>query len=138
MTTGSEVGQLQETAEQVRSEMILTSLINALDTAGRDLTLVLDDYQFINSQAVHEAVTFLLEHCLRIFHLVIATRLDPPLPLARLRARGQTVELRAVDLRFSELEAAEFLNNIMGLRLDRRAAIGGTFDARPRRRVQVY
>ena len=79
---------------------------------------MLDDYQFINSQAVHEAVAFLLEHCPRTFHLVIASRSDPPLPLARLRARGQTVELRAADLRFTEPEAAQFLNDVMGLHLD--------------------
>ena len=79
---------------------------------------MLDDYQFISSQAVHEAVAFLLEHCPKTFHLVIATRSDPPLPLARLRARGQTVELRAADLRFTEPEAAQFLNDVMGLHLD--------------------
>ncbi len=85
---------------------------------SREIALVLDDYQFISSQAVHEEVAFLLEHCPNTLHLVIATRSDPPLPLARLRARGQTVELRAADLRFTEPEAAQFLNDVMGLRLD--------------------
>ena len=86
--------------------------------AGGEIVLVLDDYQFISSQAVHEAVAFLLEHCPKTFHLLIATRSDPPLPLARLRARGQTVELRAADLRFTDSEAAQFLNDVMGLHLD--------------------
>ena len=63
-------------------------------------------------------VAFLLEHCPNTFHLVIATRSDPPLPLARLRARGQMVELRAADLSFTEPEAAQFLNDVMGLHLD--------------------
>ena len=115
---GSEAAQRLAAAPQTPSETILTSLINDLDTASREIVLVLDDYQFISSQAVHEEVAFLLEHCPRSFHLVIASRSDPPLPLARLRARGQTVELRAADLRFTEPEAAQFLNDVMGLRLD--------------------
>lgn len=76
------------------------------------------DYQFISSQAVYGQVAFLLEYGYRTFHLVIATRSDPPLPLSRLRARGQVVELRAADLRFTEAEAAQFLNEVMGFRLD--------------------
>ena len=85
---------------------------------GGELALVLDDYQFVSSPAVHEQVAFLLEHCPKTLHLVIVTRSDPPLPLARLRARGQTVELRAADLGFTEPEAAQFLNEVMGLGLD--------------------
>ena len=117
-TIGSEAAQLLAASQQAPPEAVLTSLINDLDTAGREIVLVLDDYQFISSQAVHEEVAFLLEHCPNTFHLVIATRSDPPLPLARLRARGQTVELRAADLRFTEPEAAQFLNDVMGLHLD--------------------
>ena len=117
-TIGSEAAQLLAASQQAPPEAVLTSLINDLDAASGEIVLVLDDYQFISSQAVHEAVAFLLEHCPRRFHLVIATRSDPPLPLARLRARGQTVELRAADLRFTEPEAAQFLNDVMGLRLD--------------------
>jgi len=117
-TIGSEAAQLLATARQAPPEAILTSLINDLDTAGGEIALVLDDYQFINSQAVHGGVAFLLEHCPKTFHLVIATRSDPPLPLTRLRARGQTVELRAADLSFTEPEAAQFLNEVMGLGLD--------------------
>jgi len=117
-TIGSEAAQLLAASQQAPPEAILTSLINDLDTTGREIALVLDDYHFISNQAVHEEVAFLLEHCPRTFHLAIASRSDPPLPLVRLRARGQMVELRAADLSFTEPEAAEFLNGVMGLRLD--------------------
>ncbi len=80
-------------------------------------SLVLDDYHVIDSKPVDQALTFLLEHLPPHMHLVIATREDPHLPLARLRARGQLTELRAADLRFTPAEAAEFLNQVMGLNL---------------------
>ncbi|HEY6072607.1 MAG TPA: hypothetical protein VIV15_04240, partial [Anaerolineales bacterium] len=115
---GREGFRLLEASQPAPAEPVLTSLINDLDAASREIALVLDDYHFINSQAVHEAVSFLIDHCPRTFHLVIATRSDPPLPIARLRARGQCMELRAADLSFTELEAARFLNEVMGLRLD--------------------
>ncbi len=117
-TVGNEAAQLLVASEQTSPDTILTSLINDLDIANRDMVLVLDDYQSISSPEVHEAVAFLLEHCPHTFHLVIATRSDPPLPLARLRARGLTVELRSADLGFTEPEAAQFLNEAMGLHLD--------------------
>ena len=117
-TIGGEAEQLVRASQQTPTEAILSSLINDLDSAGREIAMVLEDYHLISNQDVHSAVAFLLEHCPRTFHLVIATRSDPPLPLVRLRARGQTVELRAVDLSFTEPEAAQFLNDIMGLRLD--------------------
>jgi ATP/maltotriose-dependent transcriptional regulator MalT len=115
---GSEASQLLATSQPARHETILTSLINDLDIIHREIILILDDYHFISSETVHEGVAFLLEHCPNTIHLVIATRSDPPLPLARLRARGQTVELRAADLRFTRPEAAQFLNDVMGLHLD--------------------
>jgi LuxR family maltose regulon positive regulatory protein len=115
---GLEAAQLMGRMQQASPEEVLTSLINDLDAGTREIVLVLDDYQFISSQAVHEGMTFLLEHCPHTLHLVIVTRSDPPLPLARLRARGQAMELRAADLRFSEPEAAQFLNDVMDLRLD--------------------
>jgi LuxR family maltose regulon positive regulatory protein len=117
----NEAAQFLAAAPQTPPEAVLISLINDLDASGKEMALVLDDYQLINSQAVHEAVIFLLEHCPSSFHLVITTRSDPPLPLARMRARGQAVELRAADLRFSEPEAAQFLNEVMGLHLDDRS-----------------
>ena len=79
--------------------------------------LVLDDYHAIDSKPVDETLTFLLEHLPPQMHLVITTREDPHLPLARLRARGQLTELRAADLRFTSAEAAGFLNQVMGLNL---------------------
>jgi LuxR family maltose regulon positive regulatory protein len=115
---GSEAAQLLAAVFQTPPEAILTRLINDLVAAGRDIVLVLDDYQFISSPAVHEQVAFLIEHCPKTFHMVIATRSDPALPLTRLRARGQMVELRAGDLGFTGPEAAQFLNEIMGLQLD--------------------
>ena len=115
---GSEAAQLMAGMEQVSHEAVLTSLINDLDVATREIVLVLDDYQFISSQAVHELAAFLIEHCPHALHLLIATRSDPPLPLARLRARGQMVELRTADLRFTSAEATQFLNDVMGLGLD--------------------
>lgn len=115
---GIEAAQLLEGSQHTTPDIILTCLINDLDRASKEMVLVLDDYHFINNQAVHEAVTFLLDHCPRHFYLLISTRSDPPLPLSRLRARGQIVELRAADLRFSETEAVKFLNDSMGLQLN--------------------
>ena len=82
-----------------------------------NFTLVLDDYHLIDSKPVDQALTFLIEHLPPQMHLVITTREDPQLPLARLRARGQLTELRAADLRFTPAEAAEFLNQVMSLNL---------------------
>ncbi len=115
---GNDAVQLMAGIQQAPSESILTSIINDLDKVNTKIALVLDDYHLVTSQAVHEEVAFLLEHCPNTFHLLIATRSDPPLPLARLRARGQTVELRAADLRFTPDEAVQFLNDVMGLHLD--------------------
>ena len=84
----------------------LTAIVNDVALAGELMpgerwVLVLDDYQVIEAAEVHEAVTFLLDHLPDQLHLVMATRSDPPLPLARLRARGQLTEVRAADLRFT-------------------------------------
>ena len=98
-------------------ESILTALLNEITTIPDNFILILDDYHVIDSKPVDEALTFLLEHLPPRMHLVIATREDPPIPLARLRVRGQLTELRAADLRFTPSEAAEFLNQVMGLNL---------------------
>ncbi len=102
---------------------VLTALVNAVAEAaeeapGMQSILVLDDYHVITSPEVHEATTFLLEHLPDQLHLTIATRADPPLPLARLRSRGQLTEVRGADLRFTSDEAQRFLNQAMGLDLD--------------------
>jgi len=98
-------------------ESLLTTLLNDLTTVPDHFVLVLDDYHVIEAKPVDHALTFLIEHLPPRMHLVIATREDPPLPLARLRARGQLTELRAADLRFTPAEAAAFLNPVMGLSL---------------------
>jgi len=99
------------------TESILTALLNEITSIPDHFILVLDDFHVIDSKPVGEALAFLLEHLPPQMHLVITTREDPHLPLARLRARGQLTELRAIDLRFAPTEAAEFLNAVMGLDL---------------------
>jgi LuxR family transcriptional regulator, maltose regulon positive regulatory protein len=99
------------------NESILTSLLNEVAALQDHVILVLDDYQVLDSTTIDDALGFLLEHMPQHMHLVIATREDPHLPLARLRARGQLAEVRATDLRFTPAEAAEFLNQAMGLNL---------------------
>jgi LuxR family maltose regulon positive regulatory protein len=99
-------------------EAILTALINEITERLAAFVLVLDDYHLlIKAQPIHDALGFLLDHLPPQMHLVIATRADPPLPIARLRGRGQVTELRLTDLRFTPDEAAEFLNQVMGLEL---------------------
>ena len=99
------------------TEVILTSLINELNVIPYDFALVLDDYHTISNQTIHDVVGFLLERQPLRMHLIILTRSDPPLPLARLRARNQLVEIRAADLEFNFHEAATFLSEVMGLKL---------------------
>ncbi|MBN1935819.1 MAG: hypothetical protein JW934_14210, partial [Anaerolineae bacterium] len=96
---------------------ILTTLLNEVTTLSESIILVLDDYHFITAQAIHDGLAFFLDHLPQQLHLVIATRADPPLTIARLRARGLITELRADDLSFTAEEAATFLNSVMGLAL---------------------
>jgi LuxR family maltose regulon positive regulatory protein len=109
------LGALQS-SQPPPSEVLLTALLNDITTLDA-VVLVLDDYHAIESQPIDEALTFFVDHLPPQLRLVIATREDPPLPLARLRARGQLTELRAGDLRFTPSEAADFLNEAMGLHL---------------------
>jgi LuxR family maltose regulon positive regulatory protein len=99
---------------------VLISLINDLTANPKKIIFVLDDYHLIQAQTIHQALVFLLENLPPRLHLVIATRQDPPLFLSRLRARDQITELRAADLRFTSTEAADFLNQVMGLNLSSR------------------
>src|SRR5438105_1887890 len=111
---------LLQMPQPAAAETVLTLLTNDVGSHGPDggdFALVLDDYHVIDAKPVDQALTFLLEHLPPRMHLVIATREDPQLPLARLRARGQLTELRAADLRFTPSEATEFLNQGMGLNL---------------------
>ena len=100
------------------SNSIVVSLINDLEQLDHDIVLVLDDYQHIHNPEIHQQISFLLEHCPARFHLFVTSRSDPPFAVARMRARAQVVEIRATDLRFTEMEASEFLRQIMGLDLD--------------------
>lgn len=100
-----------------RIEAVLTPLVNDLSALPENSILVLDDYHLVENPEIHTGFTFLLDHLPRALHLVILTRMDPPLPLPRLRARGQLLELRTSDLRFTAEEAATFLNRAMDLRL---------------------
>src|SRR3712207_6353848 len=92
--------------EPRRIEAVLGALINEFADLPGEVTIILDDYHAIDSESVHRIVTFLLERLPEDAHLVICGRVDPPLPLARLRARGQMIELHAADLRFTPEEAA--------------------------------
>ncbi|WP_353508757.1 LuxR C-terminal-related transcriptional regulator [Intrasporangium sp.] len=114
---GTEATQLLEATAQPPIETVLTSVVNGLDQSEGQWVLVLDDYHVIESPEVHRAVTFLLDHLPPHTGLAIATRADPPLPLPRLRARGELVELRAADLRFTATETGEFLTDVMGVDL---------------------
>jgi LuxR family maltose regulon positive regulatory protein len=95
---------------------VLTSLLNDLAASEEEVVLVLDDYHVVHAPEIHEAMSFLVDHLPAQLRLVIATRSDPPLPLARLRARGQLAEVRAADLRFTEPETAAYFD-VMGLDL---------------------
>ena len=97
--------------------VLLTPLINEIAAIQTGFIFVLDDYHVLESPAIDDALTFLIDHLPPALHLVITTREDPNLPIARWRARGQLTELRAADLRFTPAEAAEFLNRVMGLAL---------------------
>lgn len=118
-TIGAEALTMTETSHRPEHEPVLTALLNEFDdnADGEPVVLVLDDFHAIDSRPVDAAVTFLIEHAPRRLHVVITTREDPRLPLARLRAKGQLTELRASDLRFTSEEAAAFLNGSMGLTL---------------------
>jgi LuxR family maltose regulon positive regulatory protein len=109
--------EMLQSIQPLPFQTLMITLINELAGMGESLAFVLDDYQFITSSEVNQGVTFLLEHMPANLHLILATRVDPNLPLHRLRVRGQLVELRAADLRFNEQEAYAFLSQVMALNL---------------------
>ena len=98
-------------------ETALTTLLNDLGAAAGEIVLVLDDYHVIDARDVQDGMAFLLDHLPAGLHVVIASRADPALPLARMRARGELAEIRAAELRFTADEAAAYLNETMGLQL---------------------
>ena len=108
---------LLETPQLATMEPVVTALVNALDALSADSVLVLDDYHVIENDQIHHALAFFINHLPPQMHIFLTTRADPPLPLARWRARGQLNEVRAADLRFTPDEAVQFLNATMGLNL---------------------
>ncbi|NNJ11360.1 LuxR family transcriptional regulator [Chloroflexales bacterium ZM16-3] len=116
-TIGADVLALLQSSQPPSIDALLPLLLNQIATLPRPAILVLEDYHLLDSRPIDQALGVLVEHLPAQLHLVIATREDPPLPLARLRARDQLSELRASDLRFTPDEAAMFLNQVMGLDL---------------------
>jgi LuxR family maltose regulon positive regulatory protein len=106
-----------QSLDRLPIESLLIGLLNQIAAVPEPVVLVLDDYHVINTPTIHNGVAFLLENLPPHMQLVIATRVDPPLPIPRLRGRGQLVGLYQADLRFTAEEAAEFLNQVMGLNL---------------------
>lgn len=102
---------------QHASDLVLASLVNALASAQVSIHLILDDYHVIDQPDVQAGMTFLLERLPPHIHILITTRADPPLPIAKMRARGEVVEIRSTDLRFTTDEMAAYLNGMMGLGL---------------------
>jgi LuxR family transcriptional regulator, maltose regulon positive regulatory protein len=130
-TVASGVGEsalaLLEAPHPPPIETVLTTLLNDLGAVAGEVVLVLDDYHVIDAREVQDGLAFLLGHLPPWLHVVIASRADPALPLARMRARGELAEIRAAELRFTVDEAAAYLNEMMGLRLTARdvAALEG-------------
>jgi LuxR family maltose regulon positive regulatory protein len=114
---GQEMLAALHSPQQPPTVSILSTLLNEIAALREDIILILDDYYAVDSKPVDKALTFLLEHLPPQLHIVIATREDPQLPLARYRAKGELSELRLADLRFSVAEADVFLNQMMGLNL---------------------
>ena len=120
-TIGTNIGQGALAALQslgsVNTEAVLTNLLNEIANFPGDIVLILDDYHVIETPEIDQAITFFLEHLPTQMHLVIASRIDPTLPLSRLRVRRQMAEIRADDLRFTPEETAVFLNQVTGFNL---------------------
>jgi LuxR family transcriptional regulator, maltose regulon positive regulatory protein len=114
---GKETAVLLQVPPHLPFQTVLTFMINDLERFANSVYLVLDDYQTISNTTIHEGMAFFLEHIPCNVHLVIATRSDPPIPMARLRARRQMTEIRADDLRFNYQETRLLFNNILGYQL---------------------
>ena len=126
-TIDSSIGQRTkvtlQTPGEVNVEAVLTTLLNEIAIIPDNVVFILDDYHVIESQpvdapaSVDSALMFLLDHLPEQMHMVVTSRIDPPWPLSRLRARGQMMEIRAEDLRFSSAEAVAFFDQVMDLEL---------------------
>ncbi|MBN2047662.1 MAG: hypothetical protein JW750_07470 [Anaerolineaceae bacterium] len=115
---GGEALDLLQNAPAARLELVLVHLLNEASQFSEDHALILDDYHLVTHPAAHQLTAFLVEHLPPQLHLIIASRVDPPLPLARYRARNRLYEIRGQDLQFTEEETAGFLQRGMGLTLD--------------------
>ena len=114
-----DLGALELIRSSPRStDLMLTRVLNDVAAVSREVWLVLDDYHVLDDQEIGRSMAFLLQHLPDHVHVVLSTRADPDLPLARWRARGELVEIRAADLRFTSDEAAAYLNEVTGLGLD--------------------
>jgi LuxR family maltose regulon positive regulatory protein len=120
-TADPDVGEnalsLLRSAQPPPTEAVLATLLNDLNALPNEIVFVLDDYHLIEAREIQDGMAFLLEHLPPQVHLLLASRADPPLPLARWRGRGELVEIRAADLRFTADEAATYLNEVMELGL---------------------
>ena len=114
---GDESADLLKHSANKPFKVVLTSILNEINAHDSEFVMAFDDYHVITEQSIHEALGFLIENLAPHAHTLIATRSDPPFPLARLRARGELTELRASDLRFDAKEAGSFLNEVMDLEL---------------------
>lgn len=108
---------LLHTSQSAVTTTLLTLFLNDLAQIPETFAVVLDDYHLITAQPIHDGMTFLIEHLPPTLHLVLTSRMDPPLPLARWRVRQQLAEVRAADLRFSSAEATTFFKQVMRLTL---------------------
>lgn len=113
----AQTARLLRSSPQVDLQRILPAVINAVISSDRDCVLILDDYHLISAPAIHSAIAYLLEHLPENLCIAIGSRSNPPLPLARLRARGKLLEIRTAHLRFAAGETAQFLNEVMRLDL---------------------
>ena len=114
---GVEVLAALNTSQSLQTEILLTMLVNDIVNVESHFALVLDDCHFITNQSIFDALEFIVNHLPQQMKLVIISRIDPPIPFSRLRAGGQLTEIRSHDLRFTEIEAATFLNDVMSLNL---------------------
>ena len=114
---GAEARQIVSAPQLRSTEPVVISLINDISQLPHDMIVVLDDYHLIEAEQVHAGLSYLLEHQPPNLHIVLSTRVDPSISLARLRAHSQLIEIRAEDLQFSTQEAATLLNEKMGLNL---------------------
>jgi len=112
---GKSILELLQSPTAPPIEYIIISIINEMNEIGEEFSVVLDDYHNIEAQGIHESMKFLLSNLPPQVHLIIASRIDPPISLSYLRAQNQMIELRADDLRFTSEEASAFLNDVMNL-----------------------